>query len=83
MRDLDIYFLRPAKGLSYYEILDDTLRDTSSTDILQLSTTTAMHELSNRSSSSIRMFLKGLALNELIGFRLSDDSTRASLNCAL
>src|SRR6266436_8800323 len=27
MRDLDIYFLRPAKGLSYYEILDDTLRD--------------------------------------------------------
>jgi Tol biopolymer transport system component len=41
------------------------------------------YERSSRSSSSIRIFSKGLPLNEFIGFRLSEDSIRASLNCAL
>jgi len=75
-------FADQRKDYRYYEILDDTLRG-KSTDILRLLITTAMYERSNRSSSSIRIFSKGLALNEFIGFHLSDDSIRASLNCAL
>ena len=39
---------------------------TSSTDILRLLIAEATHERSNRSSSSIRIFSKALALNEFI-----------------
>jgi hypothetical protein len=54
----------------------------SSTDILQLLITAAMYERSSHSFSSIRIFWKGLALNAFAGFRLSDDTIPASLNCA-
>jgi len=56
---------------------------TSSTDISRLLIAKAAYERSNRSSSSIRIFSKGSALNDFIGFRSSGDSIRASLNCAL
>ena len=45
----------------------------SSTDISRLLTTKARYERSNRFSSSIRIFSKGLALNAFTGFRSSDE----------
>src|SRR5712671_6398579 len=76
-------FADQRKDYRYYEILDDTLRGNFEHRYFAIVIITAMYERSNRSSSSIRIFSKGLALNEFIGFHLSDDSIRASLNCAL
>src|SRR4030088_631383 len=76
-------FADQRKDYRYYEILDDTLRGNFEYRYFAIVDNNGHYERSNRSSSSIRIFSKGLALNEFIGFHLSDDSIRASLNCAL
>ena len=62
-------FADQRKDYRYYEILDDTLRGDFEYQYFAIVITMAMYELSNRSSLSIRIFLKGLTLNEFIGFR--------------
>jgi hypothetical protein len=76
-------FADQRKDHRYYEILDDTLRSNFEYRYFAIVDNNGLYEQSNRSSWSIRIFSKGLALNEFVGFRSSDDSIRASLNCAL
>jgi hypothetical protein len=75
-------FADQRKDYRYYEILDDTLRGNFEYRYFAIVDNNAMYGRSNRSSSSIRIFSKGLALNEFMGFLSSDDSIRASSNCA-